>query len=71
METETRKCIVDGCQNHTDQGQFIGDLCFPCYHMVTEGKIGYGTTFIHELLQKIRGSFRVVQKELDRIDGSV
>lgn len=33
-----QKCIVKGCQNHRDQGVFVGDLCKPCYTMLSQGK---------------------------------
>lgn len=25
------KCVIKGCENHKDQGLFVGDLCNPCY----------------------------------------
>lgn len=25
------KCFVKPCQNHTHQGEFKGNVCFPCY----------------------------------------
>lgn len=28
---DRRRCVVPGCENHTDQGDFIGDFCMPCY----------------------------------------
>lgn len=31
------RCIVRNCQNHTDEGQFVGPMCGPCYHFVAEG----------------------------------
>jgi hypothetical protein len=34
-----RKCLVAGCTNHTDEGQFVGDLCGPCHSMITSGNI--------------------------------
>lgn len=48
-----KKCIVKGCVNHIHQGGFIGDMCVPCYEMITTGKISYGKTFIHDLRDKI------------------
>lgn len=33
-----RKCLIPGCQNHTDEGKFIGDLCFPCHDYVFKNK---------------------------------
>lgn len=48
----TTKCIVAGCQNHKDEGRFVGDLCAPCYNMITTGEIKYGTTFIHKLASR-------------------
>lgn len=43
------KCIVQGCLNHKHQGEFLGDLCTPCYDMITSGEIKYGGTFLHGL----------------------
>jgi len=32
------KCIVEGCTNHQHEGAFVGDICRPCYAMITTGK---------------------------------
>ena len=32
------KCIVLGCTNHQGEGRFVGELCAPCYTMLTQGK---------------------------------
>ena len=45
-------CIVKGCKNTKNQGEFIGDLCLPCYNMLTTGVIGRGDTFIHKMKNK-------------------
>lgn len=29
------KCVVAGCENHTDQGEFVGSLCFPCHDFLS------------------------------------
>lgn len=34
-----RKCLVRGCENYSDAGTFVGDLCFPCHEMITTGQI--------------------------------
>lgn len=31
-------CIVKGCQNESDQGMFVGKLCWPCYDFITTGR---------------------------------
>lgn len=64
----TTKCIVKGCDNHTHQGYFIGDLCVPCYHMLSKGEIGNGRTFIHSLAhnnQALLEFIRAVRKNTD------
>lgn len=33
------KCIVKNCQNHTDQGQFVGEVCKPCHIGLLDGSI--------------------------------
>lgn len=35
------KCIIEGCQNQTHEGEFIGKICSPCYSYLVDGK---GTT---------------------------
>ena len=32
------KCTVKDCQNHVNEGKFIGDLCAPCWDYLTNGK---------------------------------
>ncbi len=39
MTKERKKCLVRGCTNHTDEGGFVGELCVPCYHLVTQHDI--------------------------------
>lgn len=34
------KCIVEGCTNRHGEGRFVGDICAPCYAMITTGKRG-------------------------------
>jgi hypothetical protein len=48
-----RKCLVDGCKNHSNQGKFIGDLCMPCHDMLTTGKLRGGATFIHNMQARL------------------
>lgn len=33
------KCIVHGCTNHENEGGFVGDICSPCYNIITTGNI--------------------------------
>lgn len=47
------KCIVHGCQNHTHQGKFVGDLCMPCHIMLTTGRRNPSNAWFEvELAQK-------------------
>jgi hypothetical protein len=32
-----KRCLVLNCENHTDEGDFVGDLCSPCYGFITKG----------------------------------
>ena len=31
-----KKCVVKTCTNKSDQGQFIGNFCFPCWDAITD-----------------------------------
>ena len=33
------RCIVKGCENHEQEGWFVGNLCKPCHTMLTTGKV--------------------------------
>ena len=48
-----RKCIVKGCTNTSDKGMFVGELCQPCHTMITTGTVRSGTTFIHEVRERL------------------
>jgi len=32
------KCIVKDCENHSNEGKFKGDICYPCYAFITNGE---------------------------------
>ncbi|HSH51740.1 MAG TPA: hypothetical protein VK982_08445 [Bacteroidales bacterium] len=51
-KVEPKKCLVEGCQNQSDQGTFIGDLCMSCHKTISLGWIRHGKTFIHDLKRK-------------------
>jgi hypothetical protein len=60
-KAKVMKCVVLDCVNYDDQGTFCGDLCFPCWKMLTTGKLGYGSSFLHrglfvpvEVLKQLR-----------------
>ena len=41
-EEPVRCCIAYQCQNVSDQGHFVGDLCSPCYEYVINPQGMYG-----------------------------
>jgi hypothetical protein len=49
-----RHCIVSGCSNHTDQGEFVGELCRPCRDYLVAGEIGPTESFLGELAEAVR-----------------
>lgn len=63
------KCIVKGCKNHSNEGKFVGDLCAPCFSMLSTGVAARGETFVADLqrdsseLQMIKSLFRNLTKE--------
>jgi hypothetical protein len=48
-----KKCIVHGCTNHEDQGSFEGDMCSPCYRIITTGKINPSDNWFVQKIQKL------------------
>jgi len=47
-------CIIKECTNKDTDGDFINNICIPCYIMLITGKINKGTTFIHKLNNKLK-----------------
>lgn len=46
----SKRCMVHGCENRSDQGCFVGDMCAPCYAMITSGDTSIrSTNFISKL----------------------
>ena len=39
------KCKVKDCENHTDQGVFVGFLCMPCYTFLNTGEGAYSQLY--------------------------
>lgn len=51
------KCIVLHCENHSQEGNFIGDLCAPCYEYITTGNGKHSQAYRNTL------SFALVVKQ--------
>lgn len=46
-----KKCIVLNCANHSEEGEFVGDLCAPCHQFVAEGKGRYSQAYRNALAE--------------------
>jgi len=55
------KCIVKGCTNRSTEGTFVGDICSPCYEMITTGEIRPSNNFI----SAIKADLARTRKERD------
>ena len=50
-------CLIPGCRNRTDLGDFKGDLCLPCYHYVVRGTGTHSQAYRNEL---VKANFRIL-----------
>lgn len=48
------KCLVKGCENHSHEGKFVGELCKPCHIMLTEGKVSPSNAWFVEAIKNAR-----------------
>jgi hypothetical protein len=56
------KCLVKGCTNRRDQGSFVGDLCEPCYHILTTGQHNFSKAwFIKEIEKLLKENTRLFE----------
>ncbi len=44
-ERKEKKCIVFNCTNHSDDGKFHGDFCYPCWEFICTGKGKYSQLY--------------------------
>lgn len=52
-DLQMNKCIIYGCTNKKHEGKFVGDICKPCYEMITKGKADQpSTNFIASLYKE-------------------
>lgn len=63
-----KKCIVNGCKNHTDEGTFVGDLCMPCHQFITIGIGTHSQMFRNALAASSLINLKVARH--DRIEGN-
>lgn len=42
---ESKVCVVRGCRNSSDGGEFVGDFCKPCYDTATTGEGVHSTVY--------------------------
>jgi len=70
-----KKCIVFGCTNHSNQGDFMGEMCAPCRTMLTTGKVGPTDSFIgqmhYDLEQTVQRNQKLKERLAERDDGEL
>lgn len=68
----SNRCIVFGCTNEKHQGNFVGDICSPCYKIITEGDTEQPSlNFIHSLAiqnKRLREKLTIAQLGEDFVD---
>ena len=52
-EEQKSKCITKGCRNYKHQGEFIGDLCAPCFLHITSGNVIPTESFVGDLQREL------------------
>jgi len=58
------KCIVKGCTNKSSEGKFIGQLCSPCYEILTTGKV----TPTNSILKDLKNNkFKLSEKQIKHL----
>ena len=65
------KCIVKNCPNHTHEGQFVGDLCLPCYNALVSGRIPrliHNGREMYEMLRSMQSGEMTVSRGVELID---
>ena len=45
MKPKYVKCVVMNCVNYKDEGEFVGQLCYPCYSFIAHGEGTHSQAF--------------------------
>lgn len=56
------KCIVLDCKNYKGEGVFVGDICRPCYDMITKGRMNPSYNFIYEIWLELKDAKTKLEK---------
>jgi hypothetical protein len=56
-----RSCVIPGCDNRTDQGDFVGDLCAPCHSYIADNEGTHSQAYRNEIF---KASMRSIAKWL-------
>ena len=60
------KCIVKGCSNRTSEGGFVGDLCSPCYHILSTGNTQPSHAWFVQEIGHLRHTLSEAKRLLDK-----
>jgi hypothetical protein len=44
-----KRCVVPGCVNHTDEGDFVGELCAPCHSYIVHNEGTHSQAYRNEV----------------------
>jgi hypothetical protein len=55
------KCKVKDCENHTDQGVFVGFLCMPCYTFLNTGEGTYSQLYRNTVAEEREACAKVCE----------
>ncbi len=61
------KCIVKDCENHKDQGAFVGVLCMPCHTFLTTGEGKYSQLYRNTVAAEREACAKVCLMPVDEI----
>ena len=60
------KCIVKDCENHKDQGAFVGVLCMPCHTFLTTGEGKYSQLYRNTVAAEREACAKFIEDEYVR-----
>lgn len=61
------KCRVKDCENHSDQGVFIGFLCMPCFTFLNTGEGIYSQLYRNTVAVEREACAKLCEEPIDLI----
>lgn len=64
IDKNPKKCVVKGCTNKTNEGNFVGDICAPCHEYMTKHNVSKELIHIEDRMKHLH---KLTKEDLEKL----